>query len=157
MRPCQETERLMRQVLQAYATLPFHGPPLVIPGGIVVTDDVWRCKLEDELDELWESGPEGLENFSLEAWLTAKVAADGTLAQKGELAKLTARLDEVDGGYGPEIIDDGFHYNGLPADIMSIVHQPLSEVEVYRDLSDIAVDADPAPEADDDDDDAQEG
>lgn len=56
VRAPREAERLKRQVLTAYANLPFKGQPLIIPGDIVVSDDLWRCKLEEHLQLLGEQG-----------------------------------------------------------------------------------------------------
>lgn len=85
-----------------------------------------------------------------------KVEDEGTQEQREELRALQERLDAEDARVAQqqmayEIIDDAFQHSGLPSDIMSVVHQPLTEVEVYRDLSDIAVDA-AQPPADDDND-----
>ncbi|KAJ8602021.1 hypothetical protein CTAYLR_002784 [Chrysophaeum taylorii] len=137
----EAADAILRQVKTAYSNLPFKGQPLVLPGGIEVADDLWRCELEDLLENLDETE---LKAFSLEEWLTAKVDAEGTPSQRDDLRKLLRSLDDH---YDME---DDFHY-GLPTDIMSVVHQPLTEIEVYRDLPDIDIDDDD----DDDDNDAE--
>lgn len=98
-----------------------------------------------------------LKEFSLEAWLMEKVQVEGTDEQREELQALRKNLDEVEARAGRdnlayEIIED-FPHSGLPSDIMSVVHQPLAEIEVYRDLSDIAVNDDDAVAQDNGDDD----
>mmetsp|Transcript_5723 Transcript_5723/g.17264 ORF Transcript_5723/g.17264 Transcript_5723/m.17264 type:complete len:174 (-) Transcript_5723:295-816(-) len=143
--PSPESERLMHQVKAAYANLPFKGRALTLPGGIVAVDDVWRCALDDELEDRLQDGT--LKAFSLEAWLTTKVEHEGTPDQKADLRALRDRLDQA---------DDFVDHSGLPNDIMAVVHQPLTEIEVYRDISDVIGDAPVAdlPDPDDDDPDA---
>lgn len=145
-----EGDRLRRQVLTAYANLPFKGMPLVV-GNRTFAADMWRCSLEDELDLLAEDGLCALQRFDLEAWLMAKVDNEGTDVQKDELRKLRANLDEAEAiARSPyEIVDDG--YGGLPSDISSVVHQPLTEIEVYRDISGIVMEPENGDDDDDDD------
>mmetsp|Transcript_9282 Transcript_9282/g.23622 ORF Transcript_9282/g.23622 Transcript_9282/m.23622 type:complete len:199 (+) Transcript_9282:148-744(+) len=140
--PLGEAQRLTRQVLTAYANLPFKGQALVLPGDVVVADDLWRCKLEDHLEDLADDGLDALKAFSLEAWLMTKIESEGTTAQKEELRHLQARLDEVEAKPRAfEIIDDGYGHvaSGLPSDILSVVHQPVTEIEVYRDLAELSL------------------
>mmetsp|Transcript_21370 Transcript_21370/g.84997 ORF Transcript_21370/g.84997 Transcript_21370/m.84997 type:complete len:203 (-) Transcript_21370:323-931(-) len=135
-----EASRLASHVLAAYANLPFKGRPLVLPGDVVVCEDLWKADLEDALGDARANGLAAVQAFSLEAWLQAKVESDGTAAQREELRALVATLPAEDGGrpsYSPEIIDDGFYSNGLPADIMAVMHQPLVEIPVYRGLGDL--------------------
>lgn len=148
--PGPEGDRLRRQVLTAYANLPFKGMPLIV-GNCTFAADMWRCSLEDELDLLAEDGLCALQRFDLEAWLMAKVDQEGTDAQKDELRKLRANLDEAEAiARSPyEIVDDG--YGGLPSDISSVVHQPLTEIEVYRDISGIVMEPENGDDDDDDD------
>lgn len=123
---------LVAQVTTAYARLPFKGPALVLVGDVVLVDDTWRAHLQDELEELSEEGLVALERFDLELWLAAKIDREGSGEQRTALAELRQRLDESE-----QVMDDSLRY-GLPSDIASISYQPMHEIEVYRDLSDVA-------------------
>lgn len=118
--------------MAAYENLPFRGGPLLLPNGIVVSEDLWRCQLEMEssLDK----------NFSLEEWLKRKVETDGSAKQKRDLADLVSRFDD----WERNSVDDAL---GLPAEISVMEHQ-VEEIMVYRGLpTDIVV-----PEDEDEDD-----
>lgn len=62
--PPPEAEALIRQVLTAYTNLPFKGQAVALPGDAVVAEDLWRCKLEDHLEELWSQGAEAHRLFT---------------------------------------------------------------------------------------------
>ncbi|KAJ8602059.1 hypothetical protein CTAYLR_002785 [Chrysophaeum taylorii] len=127
-----------QRVLGAYATLPFKGPRLVLPGGEVVSEDTWRDALEDDL-ELSAS-----QDFNLEQWLKAKVELEGTQDQKDKLRELLRNLDEVEARERVQSFEIVSEYGGMPNDIMSVVQQPLREIPVYRSISDL-----PVPDAED--------
>merc|ERR1712137_1469518 len=91
-----EGETLIRQVLTAYDNLPFKGPRLVLPGDVVVSEDLWYSALETELSELADDGLERLGEFNLESWLVDKVRSEGTRQQQDELRILRQRLDEAE-------------------------------------------------------------
>ena len=145
-RSSPEACRLRTQILTAYANCGFRGRPFVLPGGAVVSEDMWESALEVALDETVDQGLDALREFSLERWLGMKVRDDGDAQQQAQYKEMIASFDMP-----PEPVDDSFRV-GLPNDIYTdVVHQPLQEIEVYRGLDDLVV-----PEAGDDDDDARQ-
>ena len=121
----KETGELRSQIISAFEALPFHGPPIELPCGSEVVKDSWLCALEHELDSYEKTG---LDQFDLEAWLAAKVNAEGTDVQRRDFAAFVKSLDDMEG----PTIDDS----------LTPLAMPLREVEVYRDLSDIEVNED---------------
>jgi len=129
---------LIDTVKSAYANLPFKGSPLVLPGGIVVVDDIWQAALEDTLEGLGDEGVDAVRAFNLEDWLVTKIDIDGTDDQKAQMRDLRASLDARDDS---DVVvqnpadDDlrSFYQSDLISDHFQA--QPLMEVEVYRDLN----------------------
>ena len=120
---CKSSWKVRSQVLRAYSRLPFRGPALVVSGEVVCRD-AWQGGLDLALDVAEAEG--GMEAFSLEDWLSVKIATEGTDKVKKQWQSLVATLDDVD---------------HLPPNISDVYVQPLVEIEVYRGL-DIAVEKD---------------
>jgi hypothetical protein len=151
IRSSDDVLALRHRVTTAYQNAPFRGPPFVLPGGRVLVEDMWAASLDTALDDALDAGRDGLEAFSLELWLGAKVRAEGTDEQKRQYEELLASLDAP-----PEPVDEGFRA-GLPADIYSdVVHQPLQEVDVYRGLDDLVLPEETNDEAADGKDDSDD-
>mmetsp|Transcript_7269 Transcript_7269/g.10129 ORF Transcript_7269/g.10129 Transcript_7269/m.10129 type:complete len:214 (+) Transcript_7269:80-721(+) len=126
---CQMNIDLREQITNAYCRLPFHGPALVLSDGEQITNDSWRCALEMELDlhESQSSTNGGLIHFDLEAWLSKKIMAEGTIEQKEAFQIFLQQLDEYTDPTASQIFED------------NLVIQPLTEVEVYRDLANVSI------------------
>ena len=130
-----EALRLRSQITDAYQKSPFRGPPLVLPGGAVLTEDMWASSLDVALDETLDQGMDALRAFTLESWLGHKVRSEGTDDMRRAYEALVASLDAPP----TEPADEGFRA-GLPADIYTdVVHQPMQEIEVYRGLDDLVL------------------
>mmetsp|Transcript_28848 Transcript_28848/g.92922 ORF Transcript_28848/g.92922 Transcript_28848/m.92922 type:complete len:198 (+) Transcript_28848:150-743(+) len=128
----QSTAEVRAQVVSAFQALPFHGPPIELPCGSEVVKDSWLCALETELDA-YEKRDE-LPSFDLEAWLRAKVNAEGSDDQIADFAAFVQQLDDYE---RPEIDET----------LTALADAPLREVEVYRDLSNLELnDRDDAPQ-----------
>mmetsp|Transcript_22396 Transcript_22396/g.68969 ORF Transcript_22396/g.68969 Transcript_22396/m.68969 type:complete len:206 (+) Transcript_22396:214-831(+) len=148
----EESRKLTAQVLTAYEALPFKGPVLELVPGVIAVHDMWEANLRDELMDRQEA--ETVAQFSLEDWLKAKVETEGTDDQRARLAALLEAIPPAPPAtFAEQRVDDGFYSNGLPTDIMSVVHQPLVEIPVYRDfqVDDIPVEDVVGQSQDDDD------
>ena len=138
-----QAQQLREQITTVYGRTPFKGPAFQLPSGAVVVEDMWLASLNTTIDEILDSGLDGLKVFADETnprgwalgWLGHKVKLEGTDEQKQWYQALISTFDQP----GPTPIVPGPQpvpglVRGLPADLMDFQHQPLQEVEVYRDL-----------------------
>jgi len=138
-----QAQQLREQITTVYGRTPFKGPAFQLPSGAVVVEDMWLASLNTTIDEILDSGLDGLKVFAEQTnprgwvlgWLGHKVRLEGTDEQK----QMYEQLRIVVSTPGPMPIVPGPQpvpglVRGLPADLMDFQHQPLQEVEVYRDL-----------------------
>jgi len=138
-----QAQQLREQITTVYGRTPFKGPAFQLPSGAVVVEDMWLASLNTTIDEILDSGLDGLKVFADQTnprgwvlgWLGHKVKLEGTDEQKQWYQALISTFDQP----GPTPIVPGPQpvpglVRGLPADLMDFQHQPLQEVEVYRDL-----------------------
>ena len=138
-----QAQQLREQITTVYGRTPFRGPAFQLPSGAVVVEDMWLASLNTTIDEILDSGLDGLKVFADQTnprgwvlgWLGHKVRLEGTDEQK----QMYEQLRIVVSTPGPMPIVPGPQpvpglVRGLPADLMDFQHQPLQEVEVYRDL-----------------------
>ena len=138
-----QAQQLREQITTVYGRTPFRGPAFQLPSGAVVVEDMWLASLNTTIDEILDSGLDGLKVFAEQTnprgwvlgWLGHKVRLEGTDEQK----QMYEQLRIVVSTPGPMPIVPGPQpvpglVRGLPADLMDFQHQPLQEVEVYRDL-----------------------
>ena len=138
-----QAQQLREQITTVYGRTPFKGPAFQLPSGAVVVEDMWLASLNTTIDEILDSGLDGLKVFAEQTnprgwvlgWLGHKVRLEGTDEQKQWYQALISTFDQP----GPTPIVPGPQpvpglVRGLPADLMDFQHQPLQEVEVYRDL-----------------------
>jgi len=143
-----EAQQLREQITTAYSNTGLKGPAFQLPSGAVVVEDMWAASLNTTIDEILDSGLDGLKVFADQdndrgwvlGWLGHKIGLEGNDQQKHvygvfrdyiirERDKKTGRTPIV-----PEPQPVPGLVRGLPADLMDFQHQPLQEVEVYRDL-----------------------
>ena len=124
----------------------FRGPAFQLPSGAVVVEDMWLASLNTTIDEILDSGLDGLKVFAEQTnprgwvlgWLGHKVKLEGTDEQKQWYKALIDTFDQPGQAPivpGPQPVPG--LVRGLPADLMDFQHQPLQEVEVYRGLDDL--------------------
>ena len=142
-----QAQQLREQITTVYGRTPFKGPAFQLPSGAVVVEDMWLASLNTTIDEILDSGLDGLKVFADQTnprgwvlgWLGHKVRLEGTDEQKEwyEKLKIVVSTPEPQPGPMPVVPEPqpvpGL-VRGLPADLMDFQHQPLQEVEVYRDL-----------------------
>jgi len=165
-----QAQQLREQITTVYGRTPFKGPAFQLPSGAVVVEDMWLASLNTTIDEILDSGLDGLKVFAEQTnprgwvlgWLGHKVRLEGTDEQK----QMYEQLRIVVSTPGPMPIVPGPQpvpglVRGLPADLMDFQHQPLQEVEVYRDLGNFEFPEETKPEDEDEkkaeDDDMAEG
>jgi len=140
--------QLRQKLTTAYSNTPFRGPAFQLPSGAVVVEDMWAASLNTTIDEILDSGLDGLKVFADQdndrgwvlGWLGHKIGLEGNDQQKHVygvfrdyiLRDRTPRPTST--GTALETPAD-YIRAGLPVNIMNIQHQPLQEVEVYRDLA----------------------
>jgi len=143
-----EAMQLREKVTTALSNTPFRGPAFQLPSGAVVVEDMWAASLNTTIDEILDSGLDGLKVFADQdndrgwvlGWLGHKIGLEGNDQQKHVygvfrdyiLRDRTPRPTST--GTALETPAD-YIRAGLPVNIMNIQHQPLQEVEVYRDLA----------------------
>ena len=155
-----QAQQLREQITTVYGRTPFKGPAFQLPSGAVVVEDMWLASLNTTIDEILDSGLDGLKVFAEQTnprgwvlgWLGHKVRLEGTDEQK----QMYEQLRIVVSTPGPMPIVPGPQpvpglVRGLPADLMDFQHQPLQEVEVYRDLGGFEMPEEAKPEGEDDD------
>ena len=139
-----QAQQLREQITTVYGRTPFRGPAFQLPSGAVVVEDMWLASLNTTIDEILDSGLDGLKVFAEQTnprgwvlgWLGHKVKLEGTDEQKQWYQALINTFDPKPGPMPivPEPQPVPGLVRGLPADLMDFQHQPLQEVEVYRDL-----------------------
>ena len=139
-----QAQQLREQITTVYGRTPFRGPAFQLPSGAVVVEDMWLASLNTTIDEILDSGLDGLKVFADQTnprgwvlgWLGHKVRLEGTDEQKQMYEALIRTFDSQPGPMPivPEPQPVPGLVRGLPADLMDFQHQPLQEVEVYRDL-----------------------
>jgi len=156
-----EAMQLREKLTTSYSNTPFRGPAFQLPSGAVVVEDMWAASLNTTIDEILDEGLDGLKEFADETnrkfgwvgkWLRHKVGLEGNDQQKVQYKALENYLwpdtvDDTPNQYDslPNPIPAGGPYRsletpadflraGLPMNMTDIQHQPLQEVEVYRDL-----------------------
>jgi len=143
-----EAQQLREQITTAYSNTGLKGPAFQLPSGAVVVEDMWAASLNTTIDEILDSGLDGLKVFADQdndrgwvlGWLGHKIGLEGNDQQKHVygvfrdyiLRDRTPRPTST--GTALETPAD-YIRAGLPVNIMNIQHQPLQEVEVYRDLA----------------------
>ena len=156
-----EAQQLRQKLTTSYSNTPFRGPAFQLPSGAVVVEDMWAASLNTTIDEILDEGLDGLKEFADETnrkfgwvgkWLRHKVGLEGNDQQKVQYKALenylwpdtvTPTPNQYDSLPNP--IPAGGPYRsletpadyiraGLPMNMTDMVHQPLQEVEVYRDL-----------------------
>ena len=156
--------QLRQKLTTAYSNTPFRGPAFQLPSGAVVVEDMWAASLNTTIDEILDSGLDGLKVFADQdndrgwvlGWLGHKVRLEGTDEQKEwyEKLKIVVSTPEPQPGPMPVVPEPqpvpGL-VRGLPADLMDFQHQPLQEVEVYRDLGGFEMPEEAKPEDEDED------
>ena len=136
--------QLRSKVTTAYGNSPFRGPVFRLPSGAVVVEDMWAASLDVAIDEVLDSGLDGLKSFADETsnngwvlgWLQMKVTNEGNDQQKQQFHALKEHLNpSIPGAVVTNPPIDEYVRAGLPNDTYTdVVHQPLQEVEIYRDL-----------------------
>ena len=156
-----EAQQLRQKLTTSYSNTPFRGPAFQLPSGAVVVEDMWAASLNTTIDEILDEGLDGLKEFADETnrkfgwvgkWLRHKVGLEGNDQQKLQYKALENYLwrdtpTDTPNQYDslPNPIPAGGPYRsletpadflraGLPMNMTDIQHQPLQEVEVYRDL-----------------------
>ena len=160
-----EAMQLRQKITTAYSNTPFRGPAFQLPSGAVVVEDMWLASLNTTIDEILDSGLDGLKEFADETnrkhgwvgkWLKHKVSLEGNDQHKHFFKLLEIEL--WDDTPKPTPIVPGPQpvpglVRGLPADLMDFQHQPLQEVEVYRDLGGFELPEEAKPEDEEGDED----
>ena len=155
-----EAMQLRQKITTALSNTPFKGPAFQLPSGAVVVEDMWAASLNTTIDEILDEGLDGLKEFADERderkgwvgrWLQHKVGLEGNDLQKLQYKALAEHLFNKDkptpapypplpnpisasGPYRSLETPADFLRAGLPMNMTDIQHQPLQEVEVYRDL-----------------------
>ncbi len=172
-----EAMRLREKITTAYDnTKVFRGPAFQLPSGAVVVEDMWLASLNTTIDDILDEGLDGLKRFADETnkdegwvgkWLKHKVGLEGTDQHKlyyealaRDLWHDTATPNQTPAGTALETPAD-YIRAGLPMNMTDMVHQPLQEVEVYRDLGGFELPEEAKPDEEDEkkaeDDDMAEG
>jgi len=168
-----QAQQLREKVTTIYGRTPFRGPAFQLPSGAVVVEDMWLASLNTTIDEILDQGLDGLKEFADETnrkhgwvgkWLKHKVGLEGNDLQKMQYKALENDIwpDTVTPPMPIVPEPQPVICRGLPADLMDFQHQPLREVEVYRDLGGFEMPEETKPEGEDDekkaeDDDMAEG
>ena len=140
-----QAQQLREKVTTIYGRTPFRGPAFQLPSGAVVVEDMWLASLNTTIDEILDQGLDGLKEFADETnrkhgwvgkWLKHKVGLEGNDLQKMQYKALENDIwpDTVTPPMPIVPEPQPVICRGLPADLMDFQHQPLREVEVYRDL-----------------------
>jgi hypothetical protein len=183
-----EAMQLREKITTALKNTPFRGPAFQLPSGAVVVEDMWAASLNTTIDEILDEGLDGLKEFANDLdekkgwvgkWLKHKVSLEGKDQDKYYYEALARKLwphkydtdTPTPNPPQPNPIPAGGPYRsletpadfiraGLPMNMTDIQHQPLREVEVYRDLGGFEMPEDPEGEEDEkkaEDDDMAEG
>ena len=155
-----QAQQLREQITTVYSNAPFRGPAFQLPSGAVVVEDMWLASLNTTIDEILDEGLDGLKVFAEQTnprgwvlgWLGHKVRLEGTDEQKQWYEALIRTFDSQPGPTPivPEPQPVPGLVRGLPADLMDFQHQPLQEVEVYRDLGGFELPEEAKPDGDED-------
>ena len=167
-----EAQQLREQITTALKNTPFRGPAFQLPSGAVVVEDMWAASLNTTIDEILDEGLDGLKTFANEMnkeegwvgkWLKHKVSLEGTDQDKYYYEALARGLwpdtptpNPIPAGMPLETPAD-FIRAGLPMNMTDMVHQPLQEVEVYRDLGGFELPEEAKPDEDEDDEEKADG
>ena len=162
-----QAQQLREQITTVYGRTPFRGPAFQLPSGAVVVEDMWLASLNTTIDEILDSGLDGLKVFAEQTnprgwvlgWLGHKVRLEGTDEQKQMYEALIRTFDSQPGPMPivPEPQPVPGLVRGLPADLMDFQHQPLQEVEVYRDLGGFEMPEEAKPDEEEDEEKKAEG
>ena len=156
-----QAQQLREQITTVYGRTPFRGPAFQLPSGAVVVEDMWLASLNTTIDEILDSGLDGLKEFADETnrkhgwvgkWLKHKVGLEGNDLQKMQYKALENDIwpDTVTPPMPIVPEPQPVICRGLPADLMDFQHQPLREVEVYRDLGGFEMPEEAKPDEDED-------
>ncbi|CAH0373447.1 unnamed protein product [Pelagomonas calceolata] len=156
-----EAQQLREQITTVYTNTPFRGPAFQLPSGAVVVEDMWLASLNTTIDEILDSGLDGLKTFAnvenrkhgwVGKWLKHKVGLEGNDLQKMQYKALENDIwpDTVTPPMPIVPEPQPVICRGLPADLMDFQHQPLREVEVYRDLGGFEMPEEAKPEGEED-------
>ena len=173
-----QAQQLREQITTVYGRTPFRGPAFQLPSGAVVVEDMWLASLNTTIDEILDQGLDGLKEFADETnrkhgwvgkWLKHKVSLEGKDQDKYYYEALARKLwphkydTDTPNPYPPmpNPIPAGGPYRsletpadfiraGLPMNMTDMVHQPLQEVEVYRDLGGFELPEEAKPDGEDD-------
>ena len=156
--------QLRQKITTAYSNTGLKGPAFQLPSGAVVVEDMWAASLNTTIDEILDSGLDGLKVFADQdddhgwvlGWLGHKIGLEGNDQQKHiygvfrnyiitERDKKPRPMPIV-----PEPQPVPGLVRGLPADLMDFQHQPLQEVEVYRDLGGFEMPEEAKPDEEED-------
>jgi len=159
-----QAQQLREKVTTIYGRTPFRGPAFQLPSGAVVVEDMWLASLNTTIDEILDEGLDGLKAFADETnrkhgwvgkWLKHKVGLEGNDLQKMQYKALENDIwpDTVTPPMPIVPEPQPVICRGLPADLMDFQHQPLREVEVYRDLGGFEMPEEAKPEGEEDDED----
>jgi len=159
-----QAQQLREQITTVYGRTPFRGPAFQLPSGAVVVEDMWLASLNTTIDEILDSGLDGLKTFAnvenrkhgwVGKWLKHKVGLEGNDLQKMQYKALENDIwpDTVTPPMPIVPEPQPVICRGLPADLMDFQHQPLREVEVYRDLGGFEMPEEAKPEGEEDDED----
>ena len=183
-----EAQQLRQKLTTSYSNTPFRGPAFQLPSGAVVVEDMWLASLNTTIDEILDEGLDGLKEFANDMdekngwvgkWLRHKVGLEGNDLQKRQYKALEDHLwpdkntptpnpypplpNPIPAGVAYRSLETPADYirAGLPMNMTDMVHQPLQEVEVYRDLGNFEFPEETKPEDEDEkkaeDDDMAEG
>ena len=155
-----QAQQLREKVTTIYGRTPFRGPAFQLPSGAVVVEDMWLASLNTTIDEILDEGLDGLKAFADETnrkhgwvgkWLKHKVGLEGNDLQKMQYKALENDIwpDTVTPPMPIVPEPQPVICRGLPADLMDFQHQPLREVEVYRDLGGFEMPEEAKPEDED--------
>jgi len=156
-----QAQQLREKVTTIYGRTPFRGPAFQLPSGAVVVEDMWLASLNTTIDEILDEGLDGLKAFADETnrkhgwvgkWLKHKVGLEGNDLQKMQYKALENDIwpDTVTPPMPIVPEPQPVICRGLPADLMDFQHQPLREVEVYRDLGGFEMPEEAKPEDEED-------
>ena len=100
-----QAQQLREQITTVYSNTPFRGPAFQLPSGAVVVEDMWLASLNTTIDEILDSGLDGLKVFADQTnprgwvlgWLGHKVRLEGTDEQKQWYEALIRTFDSQPG------------------------------------------------------------
>ena len=160
-----EAQQLREQITTAYSNTGLKGPAFQLPSGAVVVEDMWAASLNTTIDEILDEGLDGLKEFANDLdekkgwvgkWLKHKVGLEGSDQHKLYYEALARDLwpgaatpNQAPAGTALETPAD-YIRAGLPMNMTDMVHQPLQEVEVYRDLGGFELPEEAKPDEDED-------